>query len=190
MTFDTEGPEYDSNVEEHQDEKQNNSLSSKIKINEEYVKLVPQISQSDYDSLKTSIKENGLYIPIILNQHGIILDGHHRYRACQELGIEPRTMEREFENTLLEKKSIIEINRNRRHLTPFQRIELQHDLESIESELARKRQLSKLRNVVVTESLVNEQPPLSSSTSSTSTTSASYSSSSVSFGTNDCKKAR
>jgi DNA methylase/ParB-like nuclease domain len=165
----------------------NNNLSSKIKINEEYDKLVPQISQSEYDSLKTSIKEDGLYVPIILNQYGIILDGHHRYRACQQLGIEPRTMEREFENTLLEKKFIIEINRNRRHLTPFQRIELQHDLESIESELARKRQLSKLRNVVVTASLVNEQPPLSSSTSST-TTSASSSSSSVSFGTNDSKK--
>lgn len=121
-----------------------------------------------------------------MNQYGIILDGHHRYGACQELGIEPRIEEREFENTLFEKKFIIEINRNRRHLTPFQRIELQHDLESIESELARKRQLSKLRNVVVTESLVNEQPPLSSLSSST--TSASPSSSSVSFGTNDCKK--
>jgi hypothetical protein len=91
---------------------------------------------------------------------------------------------KEFENTLLEKKFIIEINRIRRHLTPFQRIELQHELESIESELARKRQLSKLRNVVVTGSVINEQSPLSSST----TTSASSSSSSVSFGTNDSKK--
>jgi ParB-like chromosome segregation protein Spo0J len=83
----------------------NNNLSSEIIINEEYDKLVPQISQSEYDSLKTSIKEDGLYVPIILNQYGIILDGHHRYRACQQLGIEPRTMEREFENTLLEKNS-------------------------------------------------------------------------------------
>ena len=52
------------------------------------VKLVPEISKSDYQSLKTSIKEDGLFSNI-LNQHGVILDGHHRYRANQELGIEP-----------------------------------------------------------------------------------------------------
>src|SRR4051812_31397825 len=79
-----------------------NQNTVRIKINDEYAKLVPEIPQSDYQSLKASIKENGLFVPIILNQYGIILDGHHRYRACQELEIEPRTMEREFEDSLLE----------------------------------------------------------------------------------------
>ena len=92
----------------------NNNKTSKIKINEEYAKFVPEISQSDYESLKASIKEDGLFVPIILNQHGIILDGHHRYRACHELGIEPRTMEREFEDSLLEKQFVIEVNLKRR----------------------------------------------------------------------------
>jgi hypothetical protein len=41
MTFETEPPEYDSDVEEHQNKKNGNSLTCKIKINEEYAKLVP-----------------------------------------------------------------------------------------------------------------------------------------------------
>ena len=48
-------------------------------------------------------------------------------------------MIREFEHSLLEKQFIIQINRNRRHLNPFQRIELQYKFEMIESELAKKR---------------------------------------------------
>ena len=72
-------------VSDQSDNKENNSnnKTSRIKINEDYVKLVPEISKSDYQSLKTSIKEDGLFSNI-LNQHGVILDGHHRYRANQE----------------------------------------------------------------------------------------------------------
>src|SRR5215208_4170992 len=53
-----------------------------IKIDEEYSRLVYQLLKSDYEILKQSIKENGLYTPIVINQDGIILDGHHRYKAC------------------------------------------------------------------------------------------------------------
>jgi hypothetical protein len=119
----------------------NNNKTSKIKINEEYAKLVPEISQSNYESLKASIKEDGLFVPIILNQHGIILDGHHRYRACHELGIEPRTMEREFEDSLLEKQFVIEVNLKRRHLNEFQIAELGYKLEEVEGKKAKKRQI-------------------------------------------------
>ena len=41
MTFETEPPEYDSDVEEHQNKKKDNSITCKIKINEDYAKLVP-----------------------------------------------------------------------------------------------------------------------------------------------------
>jgi ParB-like chromosome segregation protein Spo0J len=108
-----------------------------IVINDEYSSLVPEIFAQEYESLKQSIKENGLYVPIILNQHGILLDGHHRYKACQELGKEPRIFIRDFDEPALEKKFIIEVNRNRRHLTPFQRIELQYKLEIIENEIGK-----------------------------------------------------
>ena len=59
-----------------------------IKINTEYQKIVPSLTAKEYDSLKYSIRENsGNVVPIIVNQHGIILDGHHRIRAAAELGM-------------------------------------------------------------------------------------------------------
>ena len=71
------------------------SSSSKpqVKINPEYASLVSELSPEEYESLKQSIKDNGLHVPIIVNQNGIILDGHHRYKACQELGVESKTLE-------------------------------------------------------------------------------------------------
>ena len=110
-----------------------------LTVDEEYSCLIPALSNSDTEVLRLSIKENRQYVPIDVNQDGVILDGHHRYRACQELGIKPAIMVRVFENRILEKKFIIEVNSNRRHLTAFQRIEMQCKLESIESELARDR---------------------------------------------------
>jgi ParB-like chromosome segregation protein Spo0J len=51
-----------------------------IKINEEYASLVPPLSASEHQSLKEDINQNGIQIPIVTNQHGDILDGHHRYK--------------------------------------------------------------------------------------------------------------
>jgi ParB-like chromosome segregation protein Spo0J len=52
-----------------------------IKINDEYTKLVPRLSAAEYNTLKEDIKQNGIQVPIITNQDGTILDGHHRYRT-------------------------------------------------------------------------------------------------------------
>jgi ParB-like chromosome segregation protein Spo0J len=101
------------------------SSNPQVKINPEYASLVSELSVEEYKSLKQSIKkENGLYVPIIVNQNGIILDGHHRYKACQELGIEPKTLVREFKDKLDEQLFVIDCNLIRRQLNNFQRTEL------------------------------------------------------------------
>jgi ParB-like chromosome segregation protein Spo0J len=100
-------------------------LKPQIRINPEYASLVPELSPEEFESLKQSIKKaNGLYVPIIVNQDGIILDGHHRYKACQELGIEPKTIVREFSDKLEEQLFVIDCNLIRRQLNNFQRTEL------------------------------------------------------------------
>jgi ParB-like chromosome segregation protein Spo0J len=96
-----------------------------VEVNPEYASLVSELSPEEYESLKQSIKkENGLYVPIIVNQNGIILDGHHRYKACQELGIEPKILVKEFKDKLEEQLFVIGCNLIRRQLNNFQRVEL------------------------------------------------------------------
>jgi ParB-like chromosome segregation protein Spo0J len=95
-----------------------------IRINPEYASLVPELSPEESESLNQSIKANGLYVPIIVNQDGTILDGHHRFKACQELGIEPKTIVREFSDKLEERLFVIDCNLIRRQLNHFQRTEL------------------------------------------------------------------
>src|SRR4030095_10110584 len=69
---------------------------------------------------------------------GIILDGHHRYKACQELGIEPKTIVREFNDKLEEQLFVIDCNLRRRQLNDFQKTELALKSKSILKEIAKK----------------------------------------------------
>ncbi|HJT82888.1 MAG TPA: DNA methyltransferase [Nitrososphaeraceae archaeon] len=119
-----------------------------IKINPEHSKLVNLLSNSEYESLKNSIKEDGLHYPIVINSKGEILDGHHRYKICKELDIIPIKYEiKHFDNIIEEKRFVIDINLKRRQLNDFQKAELAYKLEDLYKQQARLRQLLKLKNV-------------------------------------------
>ena len=126
-----------------------NSNSFIITINPEYASLVYPLSDLEYDTLKNSIKEDGLHYPITVNPQGEILDGHHRYKICKELEIIPYIKHeiKYFKDSIEEKKFVIDINLRRRQLNDFQRAELSYKLEEIEKERAKLRQLSTLKDV-------------------------------------------
>src|SRR5919197_227259 len=111
-----------------------------IKINEEYAKLAPQLSDLEFQSLKESIENNGLHYAIAVNKDNVLLDGHHRYKACQELGITPKIQVKEFADSLTEKLFVIEMAINRRHLNSFQRTELALKSKPILQEIAQRNQ--------------------------------------------------
>lgn len=111
-----------------------------IQINAEYQTLLPPMLGEEYETLKWSIMTEGQHYPIIINQDGFILDGHQRYRACQELGRECEYVVKEFDNPLLEKKFVVETNLQRRQLTLFQKFELAKVLDAINRQLGRERQ--------------------------------------------------
>ncbi len=108
--------------------------------NPEYEKLLPKMSDEEFAELKASIQAEGQHYPIVANEDLAVLDGHHRFKACIELGIEPDFEVRRFEDKLVEKKFVIEANLRRRHLTKFQLVELGVPLLEIEKALAKKRQ--------------------------------------------------
>ena len=57
-----------------------------IKLKEKY-QVLPDMPPEQFLALKADIAERGVLTPIDVDEEGHILDGHHRYRACVELGI-------------------------------------------------------------------------------------------------------
>ena len=51
--------------------------------------LFPPMSESEFSALVADVGANGLREPLHV-QHGSIVDGRHRYRACLAAGVEPR----------------------------------------------------------------------------------------------------
>jgi ParB/Sulfiredoxin domain len=115
-----------------------------IKINEEYANLVPPSSTSEYQSLKEDIRQNGIRLPIVTNEHSDILDGHHRYKIWSELGRPVQEMSKpivmRFEDKLDERLFVINVNLKRRHLNDFQKTELSLKAKPILEELAKRNQ--------------------------------------------------
>ena len=109
-----------------------------LKINPEYESLVPPLDNQTYDSLVESIRINGQRDDIVINGKGEVLDGHHRFRACREIGIEPKYYIKSFDDILQEKLYVIDTNLQRRQLTVAQRVQLVLRKKPILQELARK----------------------------------------------------
>ncbi len=117
-----------------------------LHLNPEYDHLLPRMSEEEFAELKKSIQSEGQHYPIIVNENLEVLDGHHRFRACTELGLEPDFEVKQFDDKLLEKKFVIEANLRRRHLNNFQLVELAVPLLEIEKALAKKRQAKGAKN--------------------------------------------
>lgn len=77
-------------------------------------------------------------MPIVVNGDGMILDGHHRFRICQELSIKPKITIKEFDNPLYEKIFVIDCNLKRRHLNAYQKGVLTLKKKPIYEEIAKR----------------------------------------------------
>lgn len=84
-------------------------------------KLLPALLPDEFASLKTSIAERGVDVPIIVDQDGNTIDGFHRQRACDELGIFCPREVRQFETETDKLETILRLNCGRRHLTQNQK---------------------------------------------------------------------
>lgn len=101
--------------------------------------LFPEMQPDDFDALLENIKTRGVQVPVLVYQ-GQIIDGRHRWLACEKLGIEcpksdwhPRHGE-----SLVE--FVVSLNLHRRTLTASQRAMIaQASLPLLEQE-ARERQ--------------------------------------------------
>jgi ParB-like chromosome segregation protein Spo0J len=89
---------------------------------------LPSLSLEEYEALKESIRENGVIEPVIVDESGAIIDGHHRVKACEELGIECPTLSMKGIPEEQKQNLSVMLNTHRRHLTKLQKIEMAIDL--------------------------------------------------------------
>lgn len=90
--------------------------------------IFPRMPGNEFVALKQDIRDNGLLEAIWLYED-MVLDGRHRYYACQETGTEPRFRQYEGNDPL---GFVISLNLKRRHLTESQRAMVAAELANIE----------------------------------------------------------
>lgn len=85
--------------------------------------LFSPLPEEKFAALKDDIRQNGVLVPVEVDQHGQVLDGHHRIRAWNELKSEgvkvadyPRVI-RQFANDDDREEHAAKINSNRRDIT-------------------------------------------------------------------------
>lgn len=84
--------------------------------------VMPPLTAAEYEALKASIAENGVMVAVEITPEGWVIDGHHRVRACAELGLTtyPRVVRAGLTRDDLLARALV-LNLTRRHLTRQQR---------------------------------------------------------------------
>lgn len=93
-----------------------------IKINPEFERLIPPLTEYEYETLKKDILSAGeIYLPIFV-WNGYIVDGHHRFKILTEHQyIKFKIIEKEFANNSDAISWICNNQLGRRNLTPENR---------------------------------------------------------------------
>lgn len=83
--------------------------------------ILPPLTPAEYDALKASIKKRGVEVAIIVDQCGETVDGFHRQKACDELGISCPTEVRRFDSDAERLELTVTANCQRRQLNRKQK---------------------------------------------------------------------
>ena len=105
----------------------------------EIANLYELMDGEEFRSLCDNIRERGLKNPIVLYD-GKILDGRNRYRACKELGIEPRFIQSSASTFEDAYHDVVTDNSMRRDLTPSQKAVLGFRMLPMHEKMAKPKQ--------------------------------------------------
>ncbi len=104
---------------------------------------MPPLAAEVFSALKASVAAHGVLVPAVVSAGpaltGVVADGHHRLRACQELGLVCPKELRPFASEAELRVFQLQANITRRQLTVAQRIRLGLELEPWERLLAAQR---------------------------------------------------
>ncbi|KKK99007.1 hypothetical protein LCGC14_2637040, partial [marine sediment metagenome] len=120
-----------------------------------FADIFPMIEGQELENLKEDIKEHGLLNPIVTYEDKI-LDGRNRFRACKEIGVEPKLEEYKGTKPL---EFVISLNLKRRHLTQSQAGVIALDVLPMMEEEAEKRRRESISQYRKTGETVEKLPP-------------------------------
>jgi hypothetical protein len=98
-------------------------------MNEAY-QLFPTLEPATEAALRASIKRWGVIVPVVKDQHGNILDGYHRARIAEALGITYPSIQYTVADDIHGFEIAHTLNVDRRHLDADQRAEMARMLRS------------------------------------------------------------
>ena len=111
-------------------------------IDPEFVAIIPPLSDEELAGLTASIVADGCRDPLVLwRGHGLILDGHNRYRICTDNSIPYGVTFVTLPDRAAAIAWVIQNQFNRRNLTTFQRAELALKFEPVIAAAAAARRL-------------------------------------------------
>ena len=94
------------------------------------LQIMPALDEGALGALRASINHHGVLVPVMRDQHGRILDGHHRVAIAEELGIDYPIEVLEVADDGHAYEVAGTLNLARRHLAPGQRRTLAADLKA------------------------------------------------------------
>jgi len=117
-----------------------------IKEDKQYSSLLFPTDKKEYETLKKDIADNGIKVPLVINDKNILLDGYTRLRIAKELGLKTvPCIVKCFNDTLEEQLFILTVNAYRRHLNTAQLGEIVVKLLEIEQKISKQRSLMNLK---------------------------------------------
>lgn len=83
--------------------------------------VMPPLSSEEYQDLHDDIKTNGVLEPIHVDEEGVVIDGHHRSKIANELGIPCPVIAHDDLDDAGKRSLAFTLNLKRRHLNREQR---------------------------------------------------------------------
>ena len=111
----------------------------KLKINPEFKKCIPSLTEDEFQTLEKSLINEGCRDAIVI-WNSTIVDGHNRYKICQDQELDFNIIEREFDSEDAAKIWIIDNQKGRRNLTDGWKWELAQTKKALLLEKGKKTQ--------------------------------------------------
>ena len=113
-----------------------------VRLDDHRYQVVPPLAADDLNRLRASIEANGYdgAYPVVVDEDGFILDGHHRATISTDLGVDFPTTTKVGLSEAEKRLYAISRNLDRRHLTDAQKVVLGMQIEPDIADAAKTRQ--------------------------------------------------